>query len=130
MTRTTSAPVLVENAADLNWLCTQIMGEAYYALDTEFHTERTYYPKLALIQLAWADKVALVDPLAVDLHLKAAEEPSVAEEQPAFGAGTDVTAAVADAERDAFDQRHRAVRGLRVRTAAITPAFGHAAPFS
>ena len=66
MTRTTSAPVLVENAADLNWLCTQIMGEAYYALDTEFHTERTYYPKLALIQLAWADKVALVDPLAVD----------------------------------------------------------------
>ena len=66
MTRTNSAPVLVENAADLNSLCTQIAGEAYYALDTEFHTERTYYPKLALIQLAWADKVALVDPLAVD----------------------------------------------------------------
>jgi len=66
VTRTNSAPVLVENAADLNSLCTQIAGEAYYALDTEFHTERTYYPKLALIQLAWADKVALVDPLAVD----------------------------------------------------------------
>jgi ribonuclease D len=47
-------------------LCTQILGEPYYALDTEFHTERTYYPKLALIQLAWRDKVALVDPLAVD----------------------------------------------------------------
>jgi ribonuclease D len=66
VTRATSAPVLVENAADLDSLCTQITGEAYYALDTEFHTERTYYPKLALIQLAWADKVALVDPLAVD----------------------------------------------------------------
>jgi ribonuclease D len=58
--------VLVEDAAGLDSLCTQIAGEAYYALDTEFHTERTYYPKLALIQLAWADKVALVDPLAVD----------------------------------------------------------------
>jgi ribonuclease D len=58
--------VLVEDAASLDSLCTQIAGEAYYALDTEFHTERTYYPKLALIQLAWADKVALVDPLAVD----------------------------------------------------------------
>ena len=35
-------------------------------MDTEFHTERTYWPKLALIQLAWADRVVLVDPLAVD----------------------------------------------------------------
>ena len=66
MTRTNSAPVLVENAADLNSLCTQIAGEAYSALDTEFHTERTYYPKLALIQLAWDGNVALVDPLAID----------------------------------------------------------------
>ena len=41
-------------------------GEEFYALDTEFHTERTYWPKLALIQMAWRDKVALVDPLAVD----------------------------------------------------------------
>jgi len=47
-------------------VCTQLADEEYYALDTEFHTERTYFPKLALIQLAWADKVALVDPLAVD----------------------------------------------------------------
>ena len=45
---------------------TRSRGEPYYALDTEFHTERTYYPKLALIQVGWADKVALVDPLAVD----------------------------------------------------------------
>ena len=37
-----------------------------YGFDTEFHTERTYVPDLALIQIAWADKVALVDPLAVD----------------------------------------------------------------
>lgn len=38
-----------------------------YALDTEFHRERTYFPQVALVQLAWNDKLVLVDPLAVDL---------------------------------------------------------------
>ena len=61
-----SAPLMVVDDAALEAVCTEIAGEEYYGIDTEFHTERTYYPKLALIQLAWADKVALVDPLAVD----------------------------------------------------------------
>lgn len=38
-----------------------------YALDTEFHREKTYHPRLALVQLAWADEVVLLDPLAIDL---------------------------------------------------------------
>ncbi len=38
-----------------------------YALDTEFHRERTYYPQLALVQLNWGDTTALIDPLAVDV---------------------------------------------------------------
>ena len=38
-----------------------------YALDTEFHRERTYFPQLALLQLAWPGGSVLVDPLAVDL---------------------------------------------------------------
>src|SRR5277367_4964669 len=59
-------PRLVADTGTLEALCTQMGDEEYYALDTEFHTERTYYPKLALIQLGWADQVALVDPLAVD----------------------------------------------------------------
>ena len=59
-------PRLIADADGLDSLCAEIAGEECYALDTEFHTERTYYPKLALIQLGWADKVALVDPLAVD----------------------------------------------------------------
>ena len=44
-----------------------------YALDTEFHRERTYWPQLALIQIAWdaegsgVSGVAVVDPMAVDV---------------------------------------------------------------
>ena len=37
------------------------------ALDTEFHRERTYWPKVALIQVRVADEIFLVDPLQVDL---------------------------------------------------------------
>ncbi len=42
--------------------------EPAYALDTEFHRERTYFPKVALVQLAWPDQCVLVDPLRVDLR--------------------------------------------------------------
>jgi ribonuclease D len=64
--RNSAAPLMVVDDDALDALCTTVANEEFYALDTEFHTERTYYPKLALIQLAWADQVALVDPLAVD----------------------------------------------------------------
>lgn len=39
---------------------------ATYALDTEFHRERTYFAHLALVQLAVGEDVVLVDTLAVD----------------------------------------------------------------
>ncbi len=45
----------------------RLAAEPRYALDTEFHRERTYFPKLALLQLASPSELALVDPLAVDL---------------------------------------------------------------
>jgi ribonuclease D len=38
-----------------------------YAVDTEFHRERTYYPHVALVQIADHHGVTLVDALAVDL---------------------------------------------------------------
>ena len=44
-----------------------LLDEPRYALDTEFHRERTYWPKVALVQIAWADQLVLVDPLEVDL---------------------------------------------------------------
>ncbi|MCY3850780.1 MAG: HRDC domain-containing protein [Acidimicrobiaceae bacterium] len=38
-----------------------------YGLDTEFHREQSYWPRVALVQIAWADQIVLIDPLAVDL---------------------------------------------------------------
>jgi len=63
---THDAPAVITQTDRLEALCDELSGEEFYAIDTEFHTERTYWPALALIQLAWRDRVALVDPLAVD----------------------------------------------------------------
>lgn len=38
-----------------------------YGLDTEFHRERTYHARLALVQLSWPGGIAVVDPLEVDV---------------------------------------------------------------
>jgi hypothetical protein len=40
---------------------------ARYGLDTEFHGERSYWPRLALVQVAWPAGIALIDPFAVDM---------------------------------------------------------------
>jgi ribonuclease D len=58
--------MLVANAATLDQVLSDIGQADAYALDTEFHAERTYYPRLALIQLAVPGQVVVVDPLAVD----------------------------------------------------------------
>jgi ribonuclease D len=57
----------IDTAAAFADLVARVADEPRYALDTEFHRERTYYPKLALLQVAWPGGVALVDPLAVDV---------------------------------------------------------------
>ena len=53
---------------------TELLNVDRYALDTEFHRERTYWPKLALVQVAWQpdgrdgiQELALIDPLAIDI---------------------------------------------------------------
>jgi ribonuclease D len=57
----------VDTAPALADVLAELRDEPCYALDTEFHRERTYYPKLALVQLAWPGGLVLVDPLAVDV---------------------------------------------------------------
>ena len=49
----------------LNDFCAGLRGVSWLALDTEFIREQTYYPQLCLIQIASADRVACIDPLAL-----------------------------------------------------------------
>jgi ribonuclease D len=66
MSAPASPATMVADRAGLEALVTRVAGEEFYGFDTEFHTERTYVPQLALIQISWPGDVALVDPLAVD----------------------------------------------------------------
>ena len=58
----------ITNQRDFDELVDELSDASAYALDTEFHRERTYLPQLAVVQLATRDRIALVDALAVDVR--------------------------------------------------------------
>ena len=64
----TDEALWVADEATFADLIATLVVEPRYALDTEFHRERTFHPKVALVQLAWPGGIALVDPLAIDLR--------------------------------------------------------------
>lgn len=51
---------------DLKAFCDRAASSRILAVDTEFLREKTYHPKLCLIQIATHDESACVDPLAID----------------------------------------------------------------
>lgn len=53
----------VRDERGLRRLVAMLEGAAAIALDTEFLTERTYYPRLCLVQVASADVLATIDPV-------------------------------------------------------------------
>jgi len=55
---------IITDSVSLAQLCGQLRRNTWLALDTEFIRERTYYPRLCLIQVATPTIVACVDPLA------------------------------------------------------------------
>ncbi len=76
-----SAIPIVETDAHLEDVVASLLEHDIYAVDTEFHRERTYYPKVALVQVLWpGGEPTLIDPLAVSLKPMAAvlEGPGVA----------------------------------------------------
>ncbi|MDQ3738655.1 MAG: HRDC domain-containing protein [Actinomycetota bacterium] len=58
----------IDDDRQLETLIDALTAEPRYAMDTEFHRERTFFPQLALVQFAWESEAALVDPLAVDIR--------------------------------------------------------------
>lgn len=61
-------PMLVAKTSGVEELVSEFSGVDAYALDTEFHGEGRYYPRLAVIQLAFPGRVAVIDATAVDLR--------------------------------------------------------------
>lgn len=60
--------VRIQNTTELRALCARAQASGRVGIDTEFVRDRTYYPKLALVQLAVDDEISLVDPLmGIDL---------------------------------------------------------------
>lgn len=58
----------VDSEPDLAEVVEELGTVEAFAVDTEFHRERTYYPQLALVQVTWGDERVLIDPLALDLN--------------------------------------------------------------
>jgi ribonuclease D len=58
--------LFIDTPAALDSLCTDLAGVGWFAIDTEFLREKTYYPKLCLLQVATPDMAACIDPLALD----------------------------------------------------------------
>ena len=56
---------LVADPAALADLCARIVAAPRIAIDTEFHTEKHFTPRLMVVQIAFVDEVAIVDPLAL-----------------------------------------------------------------
>ena len=56
---------LITSSQDLSSLIERCLKEDAYAIDTEFHREKSYYPKLALIQINFGKGGALIDPTII-----------------------------------------------------------------
>lgn len=56
----------IDHPAALRDLCAEVKSSPWLAVDTEFLREKTYYPRLCLIQIATSDCVACIDPLVIE----------------------------------------------------------------
>ena len=60
----------ISDSAVLAVLCAELAKEEFVTVDTEFMRERTYWPKLCLIQVAGENDAATIDSLADGLSLE------------------------------------------------------------
>lgn len=65
MLRGMNNAIYIDNETQLREFCSQLAGSPWLALDTEFVREKTYYPKLCLLQISNGEHIACIDPLAI-----------------------------------------------------------------
>lgn len=58
--------VFIDAPGALADFCDSLKGAEWIALDTEFIREKTYHPRLCLIQVGIPGSIACIDPLAID----------------------------------------------------------------
>ena len=56
----------LSTSSELAEFCEHAASAKVIAVDTEFLRERTYFPKLCLVQVAAADRIAAIDPILID----------------------------------------------------------------
>ncbi|MGI9451759.1 MAG: ribonuclease D [Geminicoccaceae bacterium] len=61
---------LLTQSAEVDEFCRYLADQPHVTIDTEFMRDRTYWPKLCLVQLAGKDRFAAIDPLAPDIDLE------------------------------------------------------------
>jgi len=59
-------PQLIDDPATLEEALNRLAQTEWFAIDTEFIREETYWPRLCLVQIATPDFIACIDPLALD----------------------------------------------------------------
>lgn len=59
-------PPLIDDPASLGEALNRLAQADWFAIDTEFIREETYWPRLCLVQVATPDFLACIDPLALD----------------------------------------------------------------
>jgi ribonuclease D len=60
----------ITTQAELTAFCKQVEDGQFITVDTEFIRDKTYFPKLCLLQIAGPDHAAVIDPLAPGISLE------------------------------------------------------------
>ena len=54
----------IDSNSDLVAFTQEALTESHFYLDTEFHREKTYFPQLALVQIATSKRTVIIDPVS------------------------------------------------------------------
>ncbi len=65
----TAAMSVITDTESLAAFCSRLEKSAFITVDTEFMREKTYYPRLCVIQMASEDEALAVDAMAEDINL-------------------------------------------------------------